>query len=465
MRLGRRVFIIAVGLLSATRAIEASADSEKFLVVRAQKARYKGPDIPGLGWTKEEAEAFRPPFGRVLRGFEKNSEANGTAYWDILIDNGEGLSTGGRVDAQDVAVFETQGEAEDFARKLAGRASHLEPVLERVRVEDGGDPDYHSGRIPPKSTTPAEPENFAPSRPVVTKVQNAQEADALFADIRKKLRAQLGSSFLSKLQRGYAPTAADRVKFIAAAEAALTPSERAAFAMIATSWAEERASVSDPQCQGLSKDSPATLKEKCREDLAGRANMLFTMKIIDNRAETRKSNRQYTSRDYWDKSKLERIWGVATKDRAFSSWNAGSRNAGNMMAMMLGEGDDQSESERISLDRAIRAYRDFSSGKAIFQGFEYQNKLATHMLNPSEVKAIRAKMNAGSKGRIVSWSIEDAMGDHKSGTHEVGIRVPSFSITLPEGKVPVSDVGHWPVYLDNVNRKDMERVRMTQGGW
>ena len=67
--------------------------------------------------------------------------------------------------------------------------------------------------------------------------------------------------------------------------------------------------------------------------------------------------------------------------------------------------------------------------------------------------------------RIVSWSIEDAIIDNKSGVQEVGVRVPTFSVSVPEGKVLAKDIGHWPVSLTNVDRKDMESVRMRQGGW
>jgi len=127
---------------------------------------------------------------------------------------------------------------------------------------------------------------------------------------------------------------------------------------------------------------------------------------------------------------------------------------------VLGEADHLSLPEHVALERAVRAHRDFSTGRAVFQGFEHAGHLATHMLNATEVKAIRAKSE-----RIVSWTIEDAMRDYRSGVHEVGVRVPAFSVTLPEGKVESRDIRHWPVYLDNVDRKDMDRVRMSQGGW
>jgi hypothetical protein len=467
MRLALRSFLVLVwGLASLGLA---HATEMRFLVVRSEAARFNVPDV-GRKWTPDDKKMFQPPYGRVLRGFELVKSGPNTGYWDVLIDNGQGESMGGYLDPKDVASFATQAEAEAFAEKLAGGQAHLEPVLSGARAAKqtqaaSASTPTTSGHAASEKVSVA-----APPKAKLVPATSATSAEAKLGSIRNKLRAELGPAFLARLGKGYLPSSGDRLKLVAACEKVLSADERAAFALVATAWAEERASVADDRCNELGASSPKELVERCREDLVGRANMLFSMKIIDNRAEPRKSHRQFTDKDFWDKSKTERVWGVVTKDRAFSSWNAGSKNFGNMLAMLLGEGDHLKTSEHVAYDRAVRAYRDFSSGRAVFQGFAVGDKLASHMLNPSEVQKIRETMKQRKAGetptsRMVSWSIEDAMGDFKSGVHEVGVRVPNFSITLPEGKVLAKDIGHWPVYLTNVDRDDMESVRMKQGGW
>jgi hypothetical protein len=464
MRLALRSFLwLVCGLASLGLA---RADEMRFLVVRSEGAHYNLPEV-GRKWSAADKKIFQPPYGRVLRGFELVKSGPNAGYWDVLIDNGQGASMGGYLDPKDVASFATQAEAEAFAEKLAGGQAHLEPVLSDARdVKNSTSMGHGAPAKAPVDKVSA----VAPSVSKLAPSTSASSAEAKLKSIQTKLRAELGPAFLGRLGKGYLPSAADRLKLVSAAEKVLSPDERAAFALVATAWAEERSSVSDARCNTLHDSSPKDLVARCREDLVGRANMLFSMKIIDNRADPRKSHRQFTDKDFWDKSKLERVWGVVTKDRAFSSWNAGSKNFGNMLSMLLGESEHAQISEHVAYDRAVRAYRDFSSGRAVFQGFAAGDKLATHMLNLGEVKKIRETMKQHKAGetpdkRIVSWSIEDAIVDNKSGVQEVGVRVPSFSVSLPEGKVPSKDIGHWPVYLTNVDRKDMESLRMRQGGW
>ncbi len=491
-------FVAALIFLLGGTAVPAFSASPKmrYLVVTSRQAQYELPEV-GRPWAPGDHEAFRPPFGRVLRGFEKYTQGRYAGTWDVLVDNGQGMGTGGYLSEKDVSVFVTQEEAEAFALKLDQESAHLEPVLADIGGEtrlshvhraqtapsagsgaSGAEANHTAPKAIPYNPTSSSAESTPKaSQTGLPREKSAKKAKKKFLSIRSRMQAELGSSFLSKLTKSFEPSAADRRKFIAAAEKVLDPGERAMFGLIATAWAEERASFSNPACGALTSRSSPELIEKCREDSGGRANMLFTMKIIDNRAEPLLAHRQFTHRDYWHKGKLERVWGVITKDRAFSSWNAESRNAGNMMAVLMGRADHMDLSEHVSLERALRAYRDYSSGGATFQGFSNAGHYATLMINRQEVTDIRAVMKRRQAGLeddrpIVSWSIERGMKRLGPGVHEVGVRVPGFSISVPprEGahgplKITHEEMGHGPDCPETVDKAKMESVRKRQGGW
>jgi hypothetical protein len=474
-----RCFTVALALVWS---LTVHADQAKFMVIKSEQARFIFPNVGRSSWTAEETAAYRPPFARVTRSFNFYTSGPYKGHHETLIDNGRGNSMSGYVKSDDVAVFNTQAEAEAYALDLDETRAHYEPVLEEhgetglsAARPSGSDHDSQGpapARVPPAprpgSATAEVTSSLANQASQLASYSTHAETRAAFESIRQKLRTKLGSAFLAKLRSNYAPSRQDRIKLISAAASALDAKERALFALVATSWAEERNSLKDPRCGALTSRSPASLLASCREDPVGRANMAFTMKIIDNRAEPLLAHAQFASPASKNKSKLQRYWSVVTDNHgAFSSWNIGSKNFGNMLRNLLGSPEASTPTEKSALDRALATYRDFSSGKIDYQGFTHNGHRGVSMLNKKEVKDTRART------RFVSWSVEGVMRNGRSGTlHEVGLRVPSFSIALPaaEGsdekiKVPPADIGHWPVYLTRIKRQDMEAARMTQGGW
>ncbi len=465
--------LLFIGLFFEPRAEAATAEEPiQYVVVKASEARFQFPEVGRSNWSAAETAAYRPPFARVARSFKRFSSGPYRGHHEILIDNGQGNSMSGYVNGEDVRVFTTQEAAEAYALELDESRAHLEPVLD----ERGG----AASVAPPTTghaTSPATPAptptpapattNTAPASASLLVFSNLEQAQAGFARVREKLRAELGRSFLAKLKPGFKPTKQDRAKLITAAASVLNAQERALFALVGTSWAEERDSVRDDRCSALTSRSSAALLAACAEDPAGRANMAFTMKIIDNRAEPLLANERFAKPSSKNKTKLQRYWSVVTDNHgAFSSWNIGSKNFGNMLSTLLGTETERLPTDTSALNRALATYRDFSSGGIRYRGFSNNGHAAVSMLNKTEVKDTRARR------KFVSWSVEAVMRAKSTGTHEVGLRVPSFGISLPgpngsteRTDVPAAEIGHWPVYLTRMKRSDMEAARLTQGGW
>lgn len=299
-------------------------------------------------------------------------------------------------------------------------------------------------------------QSLAPS--VNGKIKTLAEAETLLVQIREKLKNQLGTTFVENMAKpGWVPDDADRIHYLKSITKALSPQERVFFTLVSTAFAEDRHNVVDP-------NDP--------EDLVGRANMLFTMKIIENRTKSPLA-KQFMDEDFLNKNESDKIWGVVTTDRQFTSWNAGSDNLANTIRAAL-NAPNVPPQDQIAIKRAMAAYRDYSSNEVMFEGFEHLGEGATLMLNRKEVEDLRASYNNPSEAmKLVPWTVEAIMRRPlEKGKHQVGLRVPSFSITIPkiEGsqertKILSSQIGHWPVYIAKLEQNEMDAHRLNQGGW
>lgn len=415
---------------------------------------------------------FKPPLGRVARTWSHKKATNDKgASYEVLLDNGRGKAAKGFVSERDVAFFKEQGQAEAFAEVILDSSKKQKSFnasrsssRNSTSASGGGHGSKTSSNketTPSSAPSPRVGENTVSQGPPLRKITDLNDAQNYLGQIQSKLRAALGESFVNKAKPNWEPSRSDRIRYLEAIDKTLDPQEKAFFAMVSTSFAEDRMNTrnnQDPQ------------------DPQGRASMLLTMKTIENRTKSRFA-RQFMEDEFLEGESLEKIWGVVTADKQFSSWNEGSPNFGNTIRAMLGVG----ENEAAARNRALVAYLDFASGKVNFEGFEEGMEETTLMLNKEEVKGIRAYMKKDLDFRranpysIVSWTVESIMHNprYRPGIHQVALRVPSFSIRVPKAnstefeyvKVDPKEIGHWPVYLKNVATKNMEAARLSQGGW
>jgi hypothetical protein len=414
---------------------------------------------------------FKPPLGRVARtwSYKKATNDKGGSY-EVLLDNGRGKAAKGFVNERDVAFFKEQSQAENFAEVILD-SSKKQKSFNTSRTSSRISTSASGGAHGSKSSSNKEAASTVPSQRVgestvnnsssLRKISDLNEAQNYLGQIQVKLKAALGESFVKKAKPNWQPSRSDRLRYLEAIDKVLDPQEKAFFAMVSTSFAEDRMNTRNSQ-------DP--------HDPQGRASMLLTMKTIENRTKSRFA-RQFMEDEFMGKESLEKIWGVITANKQFSSWNEGSSNFGNTIRAMLGVG----ENEAAARNRALVAYLDFSSGKVNFEGFEEGMEESTLMLNREEVQDIHAYMKKDLDFRrsnpysIVSWTVESIMHNprYRPGIHQVALRVPSFSIRVPKAnssefeyvKVDPKQIGHWPVYLKNVATKNMEAARLSQGGW
>ncbi len=432
----------------------APADVAGFLVIR------RPVSLLGVEGRDQDTASkdFSPEEGRILPSAGKGGPRSGQGdAYRALLDNGRGEAAAGWVSASDSVFFKYQEEAEAFLADER-RKQKLSP---RSTVGAGQDPSkkkaHGSGSSlssqPGKEAKASEASDLLP-------LSTLQVAKTELTSIQGKLKKALGPAFIRRVKKDWEPSAEDRELYIEALEKSLEPKERAFFALVSTAFSEDR--------------QMAPGDEKV-EDPRGRARMLFTMKIVETRANSGFA-RQFMDRDQLRKGELERMWGVVTQERQFSSWNAGSSNFGNTINAMLGLSDE----EQNARDRALAAYRDFSLSKVSFDGFDGKTDGATLMLNRKEVRRINGFMKRPLSYRrknprsIVRWTVESIMHNprFKTGIHQVALRVSEFSIALPKSateneyvRVRAEDIGHWPAYLHNVHSRRMEDARKSQGAW
>jgi hypothetical protein len=446
---------LMLGLLPVARAAEKPI--EGFLVLRDA-----GAEVRLEGETGDEAlkaDAFRPAPGRILSARGASATAPLKGGYEALLDDGKGRAAKGWVSGAGAVFFELQSQAEEFLGRQRSESktapSAGAPAPQGAQAATG----HAQGGTKVVATPPtaAEPQAVATS---LARAGSLLEAQGLLGGIQSKLKKELGSSFLGRVKKDWKPSGEDRTRYVEAIEKALTPKERAFFALVSTAFSEDRQFA-------RGNERP--------EDAEGRARMLFTMKIVESRANSGYA-RQFMNRDLVKKGELDRMWGAITQDRQFSSWNAGSSNFGNTINAMLG----LSNEEKNARDRALAAYRDFSLAQVSFEGFDGQNEGATLMLNRREVGKIQRfmKRDLGFRRQyprsIVPWTVESIMHNQrfKPGVHQVALRVSQFSIALPKGdgvtdyvRVRSTEIGHWPAYLHNVHSKRMEDARRSQGEW
>jgi hypothetical protein len=451
--IGARLLSTIVGSL-AFLAHAATEDVAGFLVIRRPVTQL---GVDG----KDQSSAtqdFSPEAGRILPSTGKVDPRSGPGdAYRTLLDNGRGEAASGWVGAGDSVFFKYQEEAEAFLaderRKQKATARTTLGVAQGSTSDKG-----HGARA--SSISKSAKESQASAATDLLPLSSLQVAKTELASIQGKLKKALGPAFIRRVKKDWEPSAEDREQYIEALEKSLEPKERAFFALVSTAFSEDR--------------QMAPGDEKV-EDPQGRARMLFTMKIVETRANSGFA-RQFMDRDQLKKGELERMWGVMTQERQFSSWNAGSSNFGNTINAMLGLSDE----EQNARDRALAAYRDFSLSKVTFDGFEGKTDGATLMLNRKEVRRIDGFMKRPVTYRrknprsIVPWTVESIMHNprFKAGIHQVALRVSEFSIALPKSatendyvRVRAEDIGHWPAYLHNVHSRRMEDARKSQGAW
>jgi hypothetical protein len=432
----------------------APEDVSGFLVIRRPPAQV---GVEGKN-SSTAAKEFIPEEGRILpsSGKAAPSAAQGEAY-RTLLDNGRGEAASGWVSTSDSVFFKYQEEAEAFLaeERRKQKSSSRRTGGASSSPAKGGAHGSHA-----TSNSKLEKESRARVESDLVPLETLQDAKSQLSSIQGKLKKALGPAFVRRVKKDWEPSSEDRQLYIEAIEKNLEPKERAFFALVSTAFAEDR--------QMASGDEKV-------EDPQGRARMLFTMKIVETRANSGFA-RQFMDRDQLKAGELERMWGVMTQERQFSSWNAGSSNFGNTINAMLGLSDE----EQNARDRALAAYRDFSLSKVSFEGFEGKTDGATLMLNRKEVRRIDGFMKRPLTYRrknprsIVPWTVESIMHNprFKSGIHQVALRVSEFSIALPKSatendyvRVRAEDIGHWPAYLHNVHSRRMEDARKSQGAW
>jgi|GEM_PF-2721932 len=431
---------------------------EGFIVVKSGNASFEVDKYESS--TMGPLSDWRLPFARVTPSYSKQTLSDSKSTYEVLLDNGRGRSSRGYVDEKDVAFFKDQVHAEVYASTLEPKQAGVQLFAKNPASSGSGHANSSvSSSFVPATVPTAQPESTHGASSNLKQIETFREAKDYLEQIQTKLKTELGTQFANKAKENWKPTTQDRIKYLEAIEKVLTPQERAFFTMTSTAFAEDRNSAKDP---------------KNREDLEGRASMAFTMNIIENRADS-KFSRQFMDDKYLDASDLEKVGGVVAADRQFSSWNAGSTNFGNTIRTMLGLGEE----ETVARDRALAAYRDYSSGDVHLMGFDADGDGATMMLNQGEVSGIRTYMRKDVPYRrknpntIVSWTVESIMhnGRYKAGVHQVALRIPKYSISVPKSegskelvKVVPENMGHWPVYLANVHSKNMETARMSQEG-
>ncbi len=403
-----------------------------------------------------------PLAGRILSTSGKKANAPLKEGYETTIDDGKGRASKAWVKGEDAVFFKLQAEAEEFLarewRALKDKVSSGSSDQEATSSPMSRGSTSHAAS-PSKTPALAKQELVAPASELA-RTASLQDAQSMLGDIQGKLKKELGSTFVGRVKKDWQPSAEDRVRYIEAIEKTLNPKERAFFALVSTAFAEDR--------QFMRGDEKP-------EDAQGRARMLFTMKIVESRAESAYA-RQFMDRERLREGSLGRMWGVMTQERQFSSWNAGSSNFGNTINAMLGLSDE----EKKARDRALAAYRDFSLSKVSFEGFDGKSDGATLMLNRKEVVKIGRFMKRDLSFRkqnprsIVPWTVESIMHNRrfKDGVHQVALRVSEFSIAVPKEqgqtdyvRVRSSEIGHWPAYLHNVHSKRMEDARRSQGEW
>jgi len=430
----------------------APRDVGGFLYIRGASPRVSMDELPSGA-----AESFRPLTGRIVPSLGKSTALSGEKTFSALLDDGRGRASTGRVFAKDVLFFDLQEDAEAFLERERQHHS-WEPSPPLATPASSAGMQSHSGGSTGPSERPARESHVASAE--LLQSTSLSQAQAQLGGIQQKLRAALGADFVKRVKKDWRPSSEDRIHYLETLEKTLAPKERAFFALVSTAFAEDR--------------QMARSDEKV-EDPQGRARMLFTMKIIETRS-TSGYARQFMDGEQLSKGDLERMWGVMTQERQFSSWNAGSPNFGNTINAMLGLSDE----EQNARDRALAAYRDFSLSKVSFEGFEGQSDGATLMLNRKEVGKITRFMKRKLDYRrnnprvIVPWTVESIMHNprFKEGIHQVALRVSEFSIALPKlpgqneyVRVRAEEIGHWPAYLRNVHSKRMEAARRSQGDW
>lgn len=449
VRVALLAYCFALLASESLRAISPS-DRNGFVVVKSSDADFELPSYDSS--TMGPLSDWKPPHGRVTPTYSNKDLSDATGSYKILLDNGKGRSSAGYVRKKDVAFFKDQGQAEIYASTLERPRSELANYLRSRPSQAGGHGSSVSG-----STGETANAQAGTMKSPLKEISSVEEAQKYLGQIQAKLKDELGPQFVNKAKKGWRPSAQERAQYIEAIEQKLTPQERAFFTMTSTAFAEDR---------GSSRD------KKDVNDPEARASMAFTMNIIESRADS-KYARQFMDDKFQEAPELEKIFGVVTADRQFSSWNAGSQNFGNTIRSMLGVSDE----EAVSRERALAAYRDYSTGKVHFLGFEEGADGATMMLNKEEVARIYGYMDKDEKYRrryphsIVSWTVESIMHNrrYKPGVHQVALRVPVYAISVPESegskefvKVDPSKIGHWPVYLNNVHTEKMESARLSQ---
>lgn len=307
-------------------------------------------------------------------------------------------------------------------------------------------------------------------REFLPKIASIEEGRYRLVEIRRKLAKVYSADWLKRVGPDE-----DREDFVSRLGATLKPADLGFLSLVLTSFGEARGQISD-ECRVVERgEQTAERRRLCLSDRLARKNLLFVMKIIENRS--------YSDRfvDYARRRghPLARLWGVVTQPLRYSSWNPGSPNLGVMMKAVtratsgktagdLKNNEVLVPEDSLALDRALSVYLDYVSPELRFRNFERvigkRLHRATHMLNWEEMTRLSS----------VPWTVESALAEreawrraHRPPTDDdkraifVGLRFKNSEILLPgENEGASRDrLAHVPVYIRTVRNPTVPRLR------
>jgi hypothetical protein len=310
------------------------------------------------------------------------------------------------------------------------------------------------------------------ARDLLPSLRGVEEGRYRLVEIRRKLERAYSKDWLKNLD-----PREDRESFVSRLGQVLSPEDLGFLSLVLTSLGEARGQVSE-ECRSVKKLETLEARRLCLDDKLARKNLLFVMKIIENRSH---SDRFVDFRRRKGHP-LGRLWGVVTQPLRYSSWNPQNPNLGFMMQTVAGaktgeKAGDLANNEKLSvedsvaLDRALAVYCDYVSPEVRFKNFDRvigsRVHRATHMLNWDEMNRLPT----------VPWTVEAILSSREklkkskklSEQEEklsifVGLRLKGFEILLPgEPDGPGADrLAHIPVYIRMLRDPSVQRLRTLQ---